>query len=290
MDDTTQRELNQRCEYEKRLAAGLTPEPLVERVDLESIAGTKNFQRISQIESLDQLTHTILRGKALTYHTPTKRLLWQAVGQEHIEPELLNYIDSMPEDAVFYDVGASNGIFATYAAATGKQVFCFEPEVANFALLNYNTYLNRQNFKSNMGNFNVALSDQTELGKLFIKKFEAGGHLKILDAPVQRGSENFEPEFVQSVLKYRLDDFIALTQIAPPNFLKIDVDGCELQVIHGMRDTLRNPALQSIFIELEETNSQSAECERLILEHGFKFVSKKRVQNYFGENNCIFTR
>lgn len=290
MDDTKQHILSQRREYEKQLAAGRTPEPIIERVDLEDLAGTENFLRVSQIEALDQTTNTVLRGATLTYHTPSKRLLWQAVGQEHIEPELLNYIDSMPENVVFYDVGASNGIFATYAAATGKHVFCFEPEVANFALLNYNAYLNRMNFKGSIANFNVALSDQTGLGKLFIKKYEAGGHLKILDTPMQRGSENFQPEFVQSVIKYRLDDFITLTHITPPNFIKIDVDGSELQVIRGMHDILRNPALQSIFIELEESNPQSIECKNIILKSGFKFVSKKRVQNYFGENNYIFTR
>lgn len=290
MENNSERDLQQRQEYEKQLKMGLTPEPMVERVDLEGIAGTESFQRVGVIEGLDPITRTVLRGKSLAFYTPSKRLLWQALGQEYIEPELLNYIDSMPEGSVFYDIGASNGIFATYAAATGKQVFCFEPEVANFGLLNHNSYLNRLTCKSNMINFNVALSDRTELGNLYIKKFEAGGHLKILDAPVQRGSAKFEPEFVQSVLKYRLEDFIELTGIPLPNYIKIDVDGCELQVVNGMKNLLQNKTLRSIFIELEENNAQSAECKKIIIESDFYLVSKKRVQNYFGENNCIFSR
>lgn len=43
-------------------------------------------------------------------------------------------------------------------------------------------------------------------------------------------------------------------------------------------------------LELEENNSNSQACRQRILENGFIEQSKRRVQNYFGENNVIFSR
>lgn len=286
----SQQELEQIREFERRLQLGREPAPLVKKIDLRTIAGDDNYQRVSAIERLEQTTRTSLRGVDLVFQTPSQRLLWQAFGQEHIEPELLNFIDSMPADAVYYDIGASNGLFALYAAATGKRVICFEPEVANFSLLNLNSFLNKSTQRHPVCNFNVALSDTTGLGKMFIQKFEAGGHLKILDNPVKRGARDFEPDFVQSVLRYELDAFVDLTGIPHPNYIKIDVDGCEEQVLRGMSKTLASINLKKIFIELEESGPNFYVCSGILTEHGFRIDSRKRVQNYFGEENIVFSR
>lgn len=286
----TQQELEQIREYERRLQLGQKPAPLVQKVDLRSIAGDDNFERVVAIERLEQTTRSTIRGVNLTFHTPSQRLLWQAFGQEHIEPELLNFIDSIPSDCVYYDIGASNGLFALYAATTGKRVICFEPEVANFALLNFNSFLNKAAQRHPVSNFNVALSDTTGLGKIFIQKFEAGGHLKILDSPIKRGENDFQPDFIQSVLRYKLDEFIDLMGISPPHYVKIDVDGCEQQVLSGMKKTLARTDLKSVFIELEESGPNFDACNGILTEHGFKIASRKRVQNYFGEENFVFSR
>lgn len=88
-------------------------------------------EKLQIIESYQQesafVTESVIRGKTLRYNTQSKRQLWQAVGLEHIEPELLDYIDSLPEGAIFYDIGASTGIFSVYAKNCGLNVYAFEP-------------------------------------------------------------------------------------------------------------------------------------------------------------------
>ena len=285
-----QQELDQKKEYERRVKAGLNPAPLVERVSLKDVAGKENLERVAEIEHLEFTSTATIRGQSLKFITSSKRLLWQAHGQEFIEPELLDFIDGIASGEVYFDIGASNGVFALYAASKSIKVVCFEPEVANFSLLNHNTYLNHQTFTNDVLNFNVALTNENGIGSINIEKFEPGGHLKILDLAVKRGDVNFIPDFKQAVLKYRLDDFLVLTKIVSPNFLKIDVDGAELKVLRGMTTTLKNQNLKKIMIELEEDGENFSACERILANNGFGIESRKRVQNYFGEENIVFAR
>lgn len=284
------RYLQEIAEYNRRLALGENPSPLVQRIDLASIAGEENHRIAMASEKHDPVATTTLRNVQIHFSISSRRLLWQAFGQEYIEPDLLDFIDSVPADGVYMDVGASTGLFALYAAAIGKRVICFEPEVANFSVLNYNTWLNHESHKFPVRNFNVALSEKSGLGEIFIEKFETGGHLKILDKPVKRFDNEFVPDFRQSVLKYSLDDFLDLCQLPPPTHIKIDVDGSEPEVLLGMKRLLADVTLRQIFIELEESGNNHDFCHSLLIGNGFRVESRRRVQNYFGEDNFIFTR
>ena len=139
--------------------------------------------------------------------------------------------------------------------------------------------------------FNIALSETTGLNNIYIKKYEAGGHLKILDQPKEVGVQGvFKPEYIQTVLTFKLDDFLSQTQMPFPNYIKIDVDGAELMVLKGMTNVLRNLMLRSVFIELEDSNPETKDCINLLIEAGFSQVFKKQVQRYCGLNNYIFRR
>ena len=221
----------------------------------------------------------------------SRRLLWQALGHEHIEPELLDFIDAIPEVARLFDIGASTGIFAMYAACSGCHLAAFEAEAANFSVLTQNAFLNRNGMLHTVQCFNLALSDRTALSNMFIKKYEAGGHLKILGQPKEVGaSDTFEPEQVQPVLTFTLDDFLRCTQTPAHEWIKIDVDGAELSFLSGMADVLKNPNLKAVFIELEENNRETARCIDALTAVGLKLTHKKRVQNYIGLHNFIFSR
>ena len=260
----TQQDLDQINEFDRRFIAGLNPAPLVKKIQLEDIAGKENYARVAELEKLNLVSSSIIRGKELSFITNSKRLLWQAYGQEYIEPELLDFIDDIPSTSTYFDIGASNGVFALYAAIKGISVVCFEPEIANFSLLNHNTYLNSKSSLIDISNFNIALSDENGIGEIYIEKYEAGGHLKILDSDLNRNKTSFNPDFIQKVLKYKLDDFLKLTNLRIPNFLKIDVDGAEQRVLKGMTGLLKNDKLQKIFIELEEAGENFDFCHNII--------------------------
>jgi FkbM family methyltransferase len=256
--------------------------PLETIVDPDVLAVVDGFE----LDRFDQCS--TVRGKSLNWLCLSKRLLWMAYGHEYIEPELLDWIDSIPPGSVLYDIGASNGIFAIYAAASNLRVVACEPDPSNYFLLAFNNYLNSKlNNVKLEACLNIALSDSLGIGHLQIAEMEIGGHQKILDKPFDVFGNEFQPEHSHSVLKTPLDQLVTLYGLPAPDYLKIDVDGAEIEVLKGSGRHLS--AVKEVFIELtEELLSDFA--EDFFASLNLKLVSKQQVQKYNGLWNCIFKR
>lgn len=259
-------------------------------IPLEDLVSKEKLNFIELVEKYNFTTKVEIRKTKCKYFANTKRTLWQAVGIEHIEPEMLDYIDTLKKGTIFYDIGASNGIFSIYALQKGLNVHSFEPEIQNFSLLGINSYLNK-NTKYKHKMFNIAISDENKLSNMYIAKFEAGGHMKILGKAQKIGEdEEFEPDFIQNILTYTLDNFIEQFKLEKPESIKIDVDGAELSVINGAKKTLKDSTLKSIFIELEDANINTKIIVKTLQELGFSQDKKVQVQSYTGLYNYIFKR
>lgn len=261
-------------------------------VDLAELISQDKIDLANRIESnIKNHVHSKIREVDAKFIVQSKRQLWQALGHEYIEPELLDYIDSMEKGSIFYDIGASNGIFSIYASLKGLQVYSFEAEVQNFGLLEMNNYLNYKNYQYPHKSFNIAASDQNCLGSMFISKHEAGGHLKILNKAQKVGEiETFTPDYVQNVIEFRLDDFIKQYELLTPHYIKIDVDGAELKVLNGLEKVWKSNILKSIFIELHENTEDTLVIQKKLKSLGFREKSKHQVQHYTGLNNYIFEK
>ena len=288
--ELSEQEIKNQAEQNRRAAAGENVEPLVEFVDLEKLVGSDVYESVIEYDRASEIHTFNLRGSEINFFTPNLRALWQSSGQEYIEPELLDFIDTLPENAIYFDVGASTGVFAIYAAMKGNRTICFEPEVANFQILNMNSFVNHQSIKNNFAAYNVALSDITSVDNMFIRKFGGAAHEKILgDDKVRNGTERFDAEYVQSVVSVTMDQFCSMAQLSPTD-IKIDVDGAETRLVAGMVETLNKPTLKRIFIEISETQENSMRALETILSYGFQISKKNRVQNYHGDFNYTLQR
>ncbi len=257
-------------------------------VPLESIVNMEHLKKADAFNLDDYKFSTSVRGKKFDWLCLSRRLLWMACGHEHIEPEILDWIDKIPSGEVLYDVGASNGIFSMYAAACGLRVIAVEPDPMNYFLLAYNNYLNsRSSGVALEGCYNLAISKAMAVGSIHIKRMELGGHEKILDKPKDVFGHEFQPEYSHSVLKGALDDLIGVMGLPQPKYLKIDVDGSEAEVLEGAKTCLKN--VESVFIELTEEFMNSFAIS-FFESHGFALQEKFQVQNYNGLFNCIFER
>ena len=91
------------------------------------------------------------------------------------EPEVLDYIDSLPIGDTFYDLGSCVGYFSLYAKNKGLNVYSFEVDPKNFGGLQSNVKVNGFDIKT----FNVGVSSgDKRMWKLMVGQNIIGGHRK----------------------------------------------------------------------------------------------------------------
>lgn len=214
------------------------------------------------------------------------------------EPETIQWIHSLlKEGQVYYDVGANIGAYSLVASKFlhGKiKVYAFEPGFMNFVQLCKNILAN--NCQESVVPLQIAFSDRSTIDMLHYNNLTAGGALHVLGQPVDYKNDVFTPVFKQAVLAYRLDDFIKYFHLPVPNHLKIDVDGNEFKILRGAEETLNNPSLESLLVEVDECDEEPRQMIEFLHQKGLQLRSKHKfvwggdVGPYSKEFNYIFQR
>lgn len=146
--------------------------------------------------------------------------------------------DLVREGAVVHDIGANIGFFTLLAArlsGPAGRVHAFEPVPRNAAAISRSARL------SGLGQVvvhQVAVGAAGGQGCLNLARHIGGAMLSSVGAPPdQRGTVTVEV--------VAIDDLVASGEVPPPDVVKIDVEGAELDVIRGMTRTLheRRPVL-----------------------------------------------
>jgi FkbM family methyltransferase len=168
------------------------------------------------------------------------------------EPETVAWIEQFvrPGD-VLYDIGANVGAYSLAAcgATNGSVlVYAFEPSYATFAALCENIVLNRCGRA--IVPLHVAVGAETGMVPFQLSTTTPGAAMHSGTRPDQSLAETAP---MLRVPGYRLDDLVEKLGLQPPNHLKVDVDGTELDVLEGARRTLASPQLRSFLIEIDHT-------------------------------------
>ena len=154
--------------------------------------------------------------------------------------------------AAFYDVGANVGFFTMIAArllGPAGRIFCFEPLPENYRQIRHNAMLNSftnvEIIETALGSFDGEASFWTSAEPTWGKLVSTGkvpdkmtGEIKV---PVRR-----------------LDGIVTASGLPPPDAIKIDVEGAEVDVLLGAAETLRHYRPR-LLIELHGTNAAVAE-------------------------------
>ena len=175
------------------------------------------------------------------------------------EPWTVTWIEeSMNEGGVLYDVGANVGAFSLIAAkvcARRGTVVAFEPGFASYAHLCANIILNR--CEPIIVPVPLALGSASGLGRFRYLTLDPGQSRHDFRQNAWVADEAATTKrYLQPVLTMTLDSVIQTFALPQPHHLKVDVDGGEIDVLHGAAETLRNPALRSILIEIDESQSE----------------------------------
>lgn len=186
---------------------------------------------------------------------------WRAESLLIKEPETIEWLDGVADGDVFWDVGANVGVFSLYAALRpGVRVVALEPSAFNYYVLMRNIELNF--FSERISAYCVALSNATKREFLYMSTTILGGALSSFSRPLDAPGEQSREKFKHSALGFAMDDFLSCFRLPFPNHLKIDVDGNEIAIIEGAGDTLQDPRLKSILLELDV--GEPKESQRVI--------------------------
>lgn len=155
------------------------------------------------------------------------------------EPEVQDALAELIEPGqTVYDVGANIGFFTILCSRlVGPQgrVYAFEPIPQNLATLRHNVALNGM---ENVTVVEQALSSATGTAEMFVSPWSAFHSLNVEGATKQ---DNHGPRAGEiTVQTVTLDEFVQGEGVRPPDLVKIDVEGAELIVVEGMRETLRS--------------------------------------------------
>jgi FkbM family methyltransferase len=169
-------------------------------------------------------------------------------------------------NSVFLDIGAHTGTYAISLAHFAKKVYAFEPQRMTYYALCGGVALSNMN---NIDCINYGLGSDDQVGTQTLNLVSADGGGSTL--------QKVQCEIIgkERVEVRRLDDM----QIQSPiSFIKMDIEGNELNAIKGGVETLRRNNYPRI---LFESNCENVELFKFIQDLGYKIISVSGTFNMF---------
>ncbi len=166
-----------------------------------------------------------------------------------IEPELFLIEKFIDKQSIVFDIGSNIGayLYAFEKITKPSNIFGFEP--------NQKLFFKLKKMFQNVTLTNIAISDVSENAELKIPiinniVYEARGTLNLDFKEID------ENDFtLVNVKKERLDNYVIENKIPKVDFIKIDVEGHEFQILKGAIDTLRK-FKPTLLIEIEQRHHQ----------------------------------
>ncbi len=200
------------------------------------------------------------------------------------EDEILDQFNPKLGDTVV-DVGAHIGLYSLIAAkrvgSSGK-VIAIEPDPENCKLLRGNVEINKL---TNVTILELAAFSSTSKLKLYLPGKERG-FTKLSTLMANRAvTENF-----LEIDATTLDCLLVTQGITEVNWIKIDVEGAELEVLKGAAITLSESKDIALLIEVHNVNNMDlySAIVKLLRSYGFDIKFERRYAN--GERHVLFRK
>jgi FkbM family methyltransferase len=170
----------------------------------------------------------------------------EASGEKRfIVQELQHFINN--KQPVFFDVGANKGSISQLLrqAFPTSTVWSFEPNPNTFKLLNQHADIQA---------FNLGFGKEKGVVDLYFDKDDTTSVQATADPTILKEIAG-KDQLVSERMEIRcLDDFCEAHQIDTIDFLKIDTEGFELEVLQGAQSLLSNGKVKVIQFEFNEVN------------------------------------
>lgn len=207
----------------------------------------------------------------------SKELLYKGIR----EPRCTEFIKKfIKQGEICIDIGANIGYYALLEAklvGTKGKVYAIEPVQSNFELLEKNIKINDYD---NIETYRLAIGPKNKIG--FINLSDSSN----LHSFLKEGESNSRTEKIKIIT---LDDF--LKDKPYPQFVRMDVEGYENEIIKGMKKILEAKKPFKMFIELHSFMIEDGgeELLKALEKAGFiiKALFNERHALMTGENKLI---
>ncbi len=172
---------------------------------------------------------------------------------------------------ILWDIGANIGFHSlSFKINFPKNVvIAFEPDYKNFSILNNHKKINKLDVKL----MNFALSDKIEVSELY--SMEGNNGMSTLD-PWHEFSWDKNPH---SIACYNGDFLIENNILPAPTLIKLDVEGHELKVLLGLKNTLHSGKIKQLVIEQPNNFIEAkSEIKDLLLSFNYQFRKLQRAE------------
>lgn len=157
------------------------------------------------------------------------------------EDNIIKTLELNSNKPVVFDIGANVGEYSEILLKRlprNVQIYAFEPSLKTFQKL-------ADNLKGKaVVLVNAGLGKSNEKVKLYF-----GGDLSTLASVFDRNVEGQTQTSFEEVQLYTLDSFCKTNDVSYIDFLKIDVEGNELNVLMGAKEMLKNKKIKQIQFE-----------------------------------------
>lgn len=166
---------------------------------------------------------------------------WQSIAQESWEMESYRIIDQYcNQQSVMVDIGAWAGPITLYAASKCKKVYALEPDPAIYPELIKNVALN-SNLAPRIICLNKAIAIRDGIKKLYARNNYGESSSSLL----QRFRDRLDLVDCECISLTTLLETAAITHI---DFIKMDIEGAEFELIKNLKDELKKLNYPSLYI------------------------------------------
>lgn len=171
------------------------------------------------------------------------------------------------KDLVVLDIGANIGLFTQYARRYAKRIIVVEPSTESF---NFLERAKRDNRWDNVDLVKAALSDRTAHNVPFFDN-QVNTTMRSLNIKMSDGSPT------ESVATLTMPDLFRQCHIERVDFMKLDVEGSELDIVKsdGFKKVL--PFIHNIEIEVHLDEHYKNELFKVLKGYGLKITRTKTL-------------
>ncbi len=234
-----------------------------------------------------------IKNKKINFFIPNAVTKWRVNTLFDKEPETIEWIDNFKninnEQIIFWDIGSNIGLYSIYAASIHKniKIYSFEPSTSNLRILSRNISINDLSDKISIAQFPLS-KENFQFSKMNEQEFKEGWSMNTFGEPTDYEGKEFKPLQKYKIFGMSIDYLVQSNILEKPNYIKIDVDGIEDEILAGGIKSLTNQNLKSISIELNKNyESQYKNVIDIMNKINLKFKHKKHAQIY--ENDKKFS-